>query len=128
MKQELKDWMNSINQSKKYLMSDDDAKKSYSPYVINRVLSGFTDTLMQSNFCNMHSSLPKEMQYDFLLNSIRPRKRYSPWLKKESNDDLDIVKKCYGLNTEKAKQALRILTKEQLQHIRKKLDTGGKVK
>lgn len=128
MKQELKDWMNSINHNKQYLMVDDESRKSYNPYIINRILSGFTDTLMQANFCNMNFSIPKEMQYDFLLNSIRPRKRFSPWLKKESDGDLTLVKQYYGLNTEKAKQALSILTKEQLDNIRKKLDTGGKTK
>ena len=128
MKQELKDWMNSINHSKEHLMIDEESKKSYNPYIINKILSGFTDTVMQSNFCNMNPSLPKEMQYDFLLNSIRPRKRFTPWLKKEFEGDLDMLKKYYNLNTEKSKQTLKILTKEQLEYIRKRLDTGGKIK
>ena len=74
----------------------------------------------------MYSFLPKKLQYDFLLNTLRPKKRFSPWLRKDTIKDLDLVKRYYGYSNEKAKQALRILTKEQLNFIRSKFETGGR--
>ena len=121
---ELKDWLNSINHTKKYIMEDNE--KEYAPYIINRCLSGFIDTVMYANEMNMYAFLPNKMQYDFYINIVRPRKRFSPWLKKEKLEDLDAVKSYYGYNNEKAKQALSILNKEQLKQIKQKLDVGGR--
>ena len=123
---ELKDWLNSINLTKKNLMDEDPlVEKDFPPYIVNRCLSGHLDTVMYSNEMNMYSFLPKRMQYDFFINTVRPRKRFSPWGKKEKALDLDIVKQYYGYSDEKALDALRILTSEQLDFIRSKLDTGG---
>jgi|TARA_A100001391_G_scaffold156439_1_gene114661 hypothetical protein len=80
---------------------------------------------MFANEMNIHNHLDKDMQYQFYLNSLRKRKRFSPWLKKGKVEDLNIVKQYYGYNNEKATQALRILTKEQLNYIKQRLDTGG---
>jgi hypothetical protein len=123
---ELKDWLNSINQTKKNLMDEDPtAEKEYAPYIINRCLSGQIDTILFANAMNQNHFLPKKMQYDFFINSLRKRKRYSPWLQKDKIKDLDYVKRYYGYSNEKAKQALRILTKEQLNFIKSKFETGG---
>jgi hypothetical protein len=81
---------------------------------------------MFANEMNQNHFLPKKMQYDFFINSLRPRKRYSPWLKKDTIKDLDYVKRYYGYSNEKAKQALRILTKQQLDSIKSKFETGGR--
>ena len=97
----------------------------YTPYIINRCLSGHIDCLMYANEMNKYSSLDKKLQYDFFINIIRKKKRFSPWLKQEKNKDLEIVKSYYGYSNEKAKQALNILTKTQLDFIKLKLETGG---
>ena len=124
---ELKDWLNSINHTKENLIADEpSAISSYPPYIVNRCLSGNIDSILFSNEMNLNAHLDKDMQYSFLLNTLRKRKRFSPWLKKEQIEDLDLVKKYYGYSNEKAKIALTLLTKTQLDFIRKKYDTGGK--
>ena len=124
---QLKDYLYSINQSKKNILdSDEDAIKKYPAFVVNRCLSSFTDTILFVNEMNKNSHLPNKLQYDFLLNSVKPRKRFSPWAKKDSIDYLELVKEYYGYNDDKALQALRILTKDQLDHIAKILNKGGR--
>jgi hypothetical protein len=119
---ELKDWLNSINFTKEDLAED---IKSYPPYIVNRCLSGHIDCLMYANEMNMHHQLDKDMQYSFYLNSLRKKKRFSPWLRKDKVTDLECVKSYYGYSNEKASQALKILTKEQLNFIKQRLDIGG---
>ena len=121
---ELKDWLNSINQNKNNLLEEDPTAK-YPAYIVNRCMSGHLDTVLFANEMNMNHHLPPDMQYSFYLNSVRKRKRFSPWLRKDEIKDLDLVKRYYGYSNEKAKQALRILTKEQLNFIKSKLETGG---
>ena len=120
---ELKDWLNSINFTKEDLSEN---IKEYSPYIINRCLSGHIDCIMYANEMNIHHQLDKDMQYSFYLNSLRKKKRFSPWLRKDKVTDLECVKSYYGYSNEKASQALKILTKEQLTFIKKRLDIGGK--
>jgi len=123
---QLKDYLYSINQSKKNILDDDpDAARKYPAYVVNRCLSSFTDTVLYANEMNKNSHLPPKMQYDFFINSVKPRKRFSPWARKDSIDYLDIVKEYYGYNDDKALQALRILTKDQLDNISYLLRKGG---
>ena len=127
MKIELKDWLNSVNFNKKDLLADDPtAISSYPPYIVNRCLSGTVDTILFANEMNLNAHLDKDMQYSFFLYTLRKRKRFSPWLKKEQVDDLDLVKKHYGYSNEKAKVALTLLTKTQIEHIRNKHDMGGR--
>ena len=127
MSLELSEWLNSINQTKKNLMDDDsDSKKQYAPVIINKCMSGHLDTVLLANEMNMTHFLDKKLQYDFYLNSVRKRKRFSPWLRKDKVKDLDVVKSYYGYSNEKASQALRILSTEQIEFIRSKLETGGK--
>ena len=123
---ELKDWLNSINYTKKNLIDEDPSiEKEYPPYVINRCLSGHLDCILPVNEMNRYHFLPKKIQYDFFINILRSKKRFSPWLRKEEIKDLDLVKRYYGYSNEKAKQALRILTKEQLNFIKSKFEIGG---
>ena len=126
MKHELKDWLNSINFTKENLIEDPDMISSYPPYIVNRCLSGHLDTVLFANEMNRYSNLDKDMQYSFFLYTLRKRKRFSPWLKKEQVEDLDLVKKHYGYSNEKAKVAVTLLTKTQLETIRNKHDMGGK--
>ena len=123
---EHKEWMNSINTNKNNLIDEEpDLEKQYPSYIVNRCMSGHIDAILLANEMNKRPNLPKKLQYDFFLNSIRKRKRYSPWLRKEEIENLDFVKRYYGYSNEKAKQALRILTKEQLNFIKSKFETGG---
>ena len=128
MSYELKDYLNSINFSKEYLMDEQDPQweKNYAPFIINKCLSGFIDTIIFANEMNVNHQLPSKLQYDFFINIIRKRKRFSPWLKKEKIQNLDAVKSYYGYSNEKAQQALKILTPEQITFIKSKLDVGGK--
>jgi hypothetical protein len=123
---ELKDWLNSINQTKRNLIDEDPTiEKEYNPYIINRCLSGHIDSIMYANEMNIYYSLPKKLQYDFYINSLRKRKRYADRVSREKIQDLDYVKRYYGYSNEKAKQAMRILTEEQLTEIKSKFETGG---
>jgi hypothetical protein len=123
---ELKDWLNSINFTKEDLTFDDpDTAKDYPSYIVNRCLSGHLDTILFANQMNLYPNLDKDMQYQFFLNSLRKRKRFSPWLRKDKVENLNIIKRYYGYSNEKALQALRLLTNEQLDYIKKRLETGG---
>lgn len=119
---ELKDWLNSINFTKEDFSED---ISSYPPYIINRCLSGHIDCLMYANEMNINHHIDKDMQYSFYLNTLRKRKRFSPWLRKDKVKNLECVKQYYGYSNEKASQALKILTQEQLTFIKKRLDIGG---
>ena len=119
---ELKDWLNSINFTKEDLSED---IKEYPSYIINKCLSGQIDSVLFANEMNMNHHLDKDMQYSFYLNSLRKRKRFSPWLRKDKIKDLECVKQYYGYSNEKASQALKILTQEQLTFIKQRLDIGG---
>jgi hypothetical protein len=126
MQYELKDWLNSINQTKKNIMDEDPSStKEYPPYIINKCLSAHIDALMYSNEMNKYHSLDKKLQYDFFINILRIKKRYSPWIRKDKIKDLDVVKSYYKYSNEKAEQALKILTQDQINFIKSKLETGG---
>ncbi len=127
MEPELKDWLNSINFNKEDLTEDDEnIIKSYPPFIINKCLSGQLDTVLFANEMNKYHFLDKDMQYKFYLNILRKRKRFSPWLRKDKDSDLDIVKSYYGYSNEKARQVMRILSTEQINYMKQRLDIGGK--
>ena len=127
MSYELKDYLNSINFNKNNLMDDEDPmwEKKYPAFIVNKCLSGFVDTIMFSNEINQYPGLDNKLQYDFYLNSIRKKKRFSPWLRKDKVQDLDAVKQYYGYSNEKAMQALKILSQDQIDFIKQRLDIGG---
>ena len=127
MSYELKDYLNSINFTKKDLMKSEDKDwvKKYPAFIINKILSGFQDTIMLVNEVNRNHFLDKDMQCSFLLNSIRSKKRFSPFLRASKLKDIDLVKEYYGYSNEKAKTVLDILTKDQLKLIKEKLYKGG---
>ena len=123
---ELKDWLNSINFNKKDLIEEDPSiSKDYPPYIVNRCLSGHLDCIMFANEMNKYPNLDKDMQYSFYLNTLRKKKRFSPWLRKDKVTDLQSVKQYYGYSNEKASQALKILSKQQIDYIKQRLETGG---
>ena len=123
---ELKDWLNSINFTKQNLLEEDpDVIKDYPPYIINRCLSGHLDSVMFANEMNKFPNLDKDLQYNFFLNTLRKKKRFSPWLRKDKVTDLEIIKQYYGYSNEKALNALKILTPDQINFIKQRLDIGG---
>ena len=127
MEPELKDWLNSINFNKEDLTEDDEnIIKSYPPFIINKCLSGHIDSVLFANEMNKYHFLDKDMQYKFYLNILRKIKRFSPWIRKDKVSDLDIVKSYYGYSNEKARQVMRILSTEQIDYMKQRLDIGGR--
>ena len=124
------DFINSINFTKKNLMRDTEndqlSEKGYVPYITNKTLSYFTDTLLYANKMNRLHHLDNKLQYEFLLNSIRPKKRFAKWHKPEQDDDVQVVSEFYNCSLPKAKQVLSILSAEQLRIIREKMTLGVK--
>ena len=125
---ELKDYINAINYTKEPLLDTEDEQweKKYPPYIINKCIAPFPDSLMLVNEINQLHHLDKKLQYDFLINSLRPRKRYTPWMKAKKLENLEYVKEYYGYNNEKAKSALDILNDKQISAIKIKLNKGGR--
>ena len=119
------EYCNAINYTKKDIMVDDTTEKAYSSYMINRQLSYFPDTILAANEMNRNHFVDKDMQFHFLLNSIRSKKRFSPFLRASKLKNIDLVKEYYGYSNEKAKTVLDILTKDQLKLIKEKLYKGG---
>lgn len=121
-----KELIPSIMSTKRYLINEDDALKTYNPFLINRAASQHIDSMLYANEMNRYD-LDKKLQYDYLFHSIRGQKRpWVTWAKKETSGDIDVVKACYQCSTQKAKEYLRILTTEQLKTIKEKMDIGGK--
>ena len=125
---ELKEYLNAVNHTKEPLMDTEDEawEKKYPPFVVNRCISPFLDTIMLVNEMNRLHHLDKKLQFDFLLNSIRTRKRFAPWMKANKISNLEYVKEFYGYSNAKAKSALTILTNEQVKQIKTSLNKGGK--
>lgn len=119
------DYITSISSSKVNLMTDKYSEKEYNPFMVNRGLSYFIDTVLYANEMNMNYHVDSKLQYQYLINIVRPKKRFSKWSKKVNNDDLSLIMEYYGFNKDKAQTALRILTTEQIDVIKKKQETGG---
>jgi hypothetical protein len=128
MTYELKDYLKAINETKEPLMDTDDEmwEKKYPAFIVNKCLAPFPDTIFLVNEMNINHHLDKKLQFDFLLNSLRTRKRYTPWLKASKQKDIEYVKEYYGYNNEKAKSALKILSDEQIKTIKDSLNKGGR--
>ena len=118
------DFVNLVLHAKK---PDDELDfKDYAPFIVNRSLSYHIDCVLYSNEMNLWPSTDKDMQYQYLLNSIRPMKRkFAPWQKSKNDENIDCVKTYFGYSNQKAKEALRILTDEQITEIKRKTDKGG---
>ena len=120
------EYVNAINLTKKDLMIDDITEKSYNPYMVNRSLSYFPDTVALANAMNRYHQLDKKLQFSFLLNIVRKRKRFSKCDKQVFSDDVEVVKEYYGYSNEKAKSALSLLTPVQIIELRKRTYKGGR--
>ena len=123
-----KDYLPAINHTKKNLMDSDDPmwEKKYPAFMVNKIVGSFQDTISKANEMNRYHFLDRDMQFQFLLNSIRSKKRFTPFLWSERIEDIECVKEYYGYNMDKARSALKLLTKEQLILIKQRLFKGGK--
>ncbi len=125
---ELKEYLKAINQSKEPLMDTTDEmwEKKYPAFVVNRCVYPFSDTILLANEMNIYNGLDNKLQFHFLLNSIRARKRYSPWLKTSKIKNLETIKEYFGYSDQRAKEVLNVLTDEDISYMETKLDKGGK--
>ena len=123
----LGDFLNSINYTKEDVFAEDaeHASKQYPAFVVNLCLSYFPDTLFHANEMNVNHSLSERVQYDYLRLSIRPRKRFSKWLKNEKPDDIEVVKRYYNYSNRKAEEALRVLSDEDIENMKQEMYEGG---
>jgi hypothetical protein len=122
------DYLNAINQTKQDIMVDDLAEKDYNSFMVNRGLSYFPDTVLLANEMNRCHHIDSRLQFDFLINTIRSKKRFSKWMKPDAIDAVDAIKEYYGYSNEKARQVLRVLTKNQIDELKLKVYKGGKTK
>lgn len=120
------DYLRSINETKEDIMIGEQAEKAYNPFMVNRGLSYFYDTIALANMMNQYHHLDKKLQYHFCINTIRKRKRYSKWNKPEVNSDIEVIKEYYGYSNEKARQVLSLLSPEQIKIIKQKVNRGGR--
>jgi hypothetical protein len=119
------DFVNAINFSKDALIVDDWSEKQYVPYIVNKALSYGADTVIPANEMNARPHLDKKLQFQFLINNIRPRKRYNKWIKAEKIESIEVIKKYYGYSTEKARQVLPLLDQSMIDSLKQKLEKGG---
>ena len=119
------DFINAISHTKIDLMEQENAESQYKSYVINKGLSFYPDTVIQANEMNSRPHLDKRMQFNFLINIIRSKKRYSKWLKPEKLNDLEVIQEYYGYSKEKARQVLPLFSNEQIDYLKRRIKKGG---
>jgi hypothetical protein len=120
------EFANAICDSKQNLIVDDISEKSYNPFMVNRSLSYHYDTVLLANEMNQRAFLDKKLQFDFLINTVRKKKRFAKWAKPISSDDLEVVKEYYGYSNEKARQVLPLLNSDQMGQLTQRMYKGGK--
>ena len=120
------DYLKAINETKKDIMVDDIAEREYNPFIINRGLSFFKDTILFANEMNRYHHLDHRVQFDFFINIIRKKKRWSKWIKSSDIDNLELIKEYYGYSNEKAKSALSLMSNEQIEQLKQRIYKGGK--
>lgn len=124
------DYVNTINTTKKNMMrgseNDELAERGYNPWIVNNALSYFPDTILHSNLMNINHHIPSRPQYEFFLSSLRPKKRFAKWVKEEVNDDLELVMKYFEFNRSNARDAMSLLTVDDINEIRALYEEGGK--
>lgn len=123
------DYVNSVTDNKKNMMvgteNDELAEKSYNPFLTNKSLSYYMDTILYANEINQYSMLDNKLQYEYYLHGIPKKKRFSKWSKKIEDEDIEVITQWYGCNYSKAAEILKIINKTTLDLIKQKLQTGG---
>ena len=120
------DYLNAINYSKQNIMVDDIAEKGYNSFMVNRGLSYFNDTVLMANEMNRYHQIDSRLAFDFLINIIRKKKRFSKWNKPEILSDVEVIKEYYGYSNQTARQIINLLSSDQMNELRKKVNKGGK--
>lgn len=120
------EYLKAINETKKDIMVDDLAEKSYNGFMVNRGLSYFQDTVLMANEMNVNRHIDARLQFQFFINIIRPRKRFSKWFKSETENDVEVIKEYYGYSNDKARQVLRLFSKKQIEELKQKVYKGGR--
>lgn len=120
------EFVNAICDSKQNLIVDEISEKSYNPFMVNRSLSYHYDTVLLASEMNQRAFLDKKLQFDFLINTVRKKKRFAKWKKPEASDDLEVVKEYYGYSNEKARQVLPLLNSDQMGQLKQRIYKGGK--
>jgi len=119
-------YVNEITNGKKHIMVDDIAEKAYNPFMVNRGLSYFHDTVLMANEMNRYHQIDQRLHFDFLIHIVRKKKRFSKWLKPEENSEIEVIKEYYGYSNEKARQIHSLLSSDQINELKKKVYKGGK--
>ena len=122
------EYLNAINATKKDLMVDDISEKAYSPFMVNRGLSYFPDTILYANEMNLNHHIDSRLQFDFLINIIKKKRRFSKWAKPVNIENLELIKEYYGYSNEKAKSVLSLLNNDQINELKARIYKGGKRK
>ena len=120
------DFLNDINYAKSNIMVDDISEKQYNAFMVNRGLSYFQDTVLMANEMNLNSHIDNRLQFDFFINIVRKKKRFSKWAKAQTISDVEVLKEYYGYSTEKARQASKLLSSDQINELKKKVFKGGR--
>lgn len=120
------EYLNAINMTKQDIMVDDISEKGYNSFIVNRSLSYFNDTVLYANEMNVNHHIDNRLQFDFFINIVRKKKRFSKFMKPETVSDVEAVKEYYGYSNEKAKSALTLLTSDQINELKKKVYKGGR--
>ena len=122
------DYLNAINSTKKNIMVDEVTEKAYSPFLINRGLSYFSDTILFANEMNLNHHIDSRLQFDFFINIIKKKRRFSKWAKPINIENLELIKEYYGYSNEKAKSVLPLLNDDQIIELKTRIYKGGKRK
>lgn len=120
------EFLNDINYGKSNIMVDDIIEKQYNAFMVNRGLSYFNDTVLMANEMNLNAHLDNRLQFDFLINIVRKKKRFSKWMKPETSSDVEVLKEYYGYSNDKARQIYDLITPDQMEELRKKVYKGGR--
>jgi hypothetical protein len=120
------EYLNAINNTKKDIMVDELAEKQYHAFMVNRGLSYFQDTIAMANEMNINHHIDNRLQFQFFINIVRPRKRFSKWFKSETENDVEVIKEYYGYSNDKARQVLRLFSKKQIEQLKEKVYKGGR--
>ena len=122
------DYLNAINTSKKDIMVDDVSEKAYSAFMVNRGLSYFPDTILYANEMNLNHHIDHRLQFDFFINIIKKKRRFSKWAKPINIENLELIKEYYGYSNEKAKSVLPLFNNESIEQLKLRIYKGGKRK
>jgi hypothetical protein len=122
------EYVKAINTTKKDIMVDDIAEKDYNAFMVNRSLSNFQDTILYANLMNQYHHLDARLQFDFFINIIKKKNRFSKWLKPLDYEHLDVIKEYYGYSDEKAKSVLSLLNNNQIEDLKERIYKGGRTK